>query len=64
MRHFPATRRKVIHQVSALAFVALLGVGAAACGSNGGGRTQNAPSLTQPAVTPTTAAPNSGGAGF
>jgi hypothetical protein len=58
-------RNKILRRTAPIAFVAILGVGAAACGSSGGGtRTQSPAAPTAPANTPTTAAPQSGGAGF
>ncbi len=62
------SRRKIVQIVGPVALAAVLGVGAAACGTSGGSaRTQNAPTHNAPAQnapTPTTAAPSSGGAGF
>jgi hypothetical protein len=57
---------KVVRRLAAVACVALLGVGAAACGDdsvdNPGAPTPGStPSVTTPAVTP---APQSGGSGF
>ncbi len=60
--------RKVMRQVAALACVAVLGLGAAACGSKGNPGTNNKPAATTPPSGPTTAppttSPQSGGAGF
>lgn len=60
------TRAKLIKRIAPLALMAMLGLGAAACGSSGGTHTQNSPSQTgTPATgTPTTQPPSSGGAGF
>lgn len=62
------TRQKIVRRIAPIALVAMLGVGAAACGTSGASpRTQNAPTQNAPAQnsqTPTTAAPSSGGAGF
>lgn len=62
------TRQKIARKIAPIALLAMLGVGAAACGTSGASpRTQNAPTQSAPAQspsTPTTAAPSSGGAGF
>jgi hypothetical protein len=60
-------RRKVIYRIAPIACAALLGVGAAACGSGGTSHTRNAPTptgATPAASTPSTTAAKSGGAGF
>jgi hypothetical protein len=70
------TGRKVVQRFAALACVAVLGVGAAACGSSGKtGHNDQPPATTAPsaattapapaaATTPATTSPQSGGAGF
>lgn len=61
------TGSKVIRRMAPLAFVAAIGLGAAACGSSGSKtNVQNSPTpTTAPAATsPATTAPQSGGAGF
>ncbi len=61
------TYPKLGKRLAAIALVGILGLGAAACGSSGATRSHNAPAQNTPASsggTPTTAAPNSGGAGF
>ncbi len=69
MKHakVPATR-KTARRVAAIAFAALLGVGAAGCGSKSGSGNNDAPTpapATKPATnTPGTTAPQTGGAGF
>jgi hypothetical protein len=69
MRHAkgPAAR-KVVRGVAAMAFAAVLGVGAAACGSNGGSGHNDAPTpapaTNQATNAPATTAPQTGGAGF
>lgn len=58
---------KVGQRIAVIACVAILGVGAAACGSTGNTVTPKAPTPTtaRPTVTtPPTTAPKSGGAGF
>lgn len=63
-------RSKTLWRSAPIAFVALLGFGAAACGSSGTSHTQNSPTTpvppaaTTPATAPSTTAPQSGGAGF
>ena len=65
--------RKVVWRIAPIACVALLGVGAAACGSSSNTGTHDAPTVTTvpasaaaaPATAaPATTAPQSGGAGF
>jgi hypothetical protein len=59
--------RNVVHRVAVIACVAILGVGAAACGSTSNTDTPKAPTPTtvgSPVSTPPTTAPKSGGAGF
>lgn len=59
--------RKVTRRIAPVALAAMLGLGAAACGSSGGTRTQNAPppSAGTPGTgSPSTSAPSNGGAGF
>jgi hypothetical protein len=63
---------KVVQRIAVIGCAAILGVGAAACGSAGNTVTPKAPTPTTPApttarptvTTPPTTAPKSGGAGF
>ena len=60
---------KVVQRIAVIACVAILGVGAAACGSTGNNVTPKAPTPTTArpnavTTTPPTTAPQSGGAGF
>jgi hypothetical protein len=75
-RHDGTTVRKVMQRVAALTCVAVLGFGAAACGSSSTTNHSNQPpATTSPsgattapatpaATTPATTSPQSGGAGF
>jgi hypothetical protein len=58
--------RKMMYRIAPLACAALLGLGAAACGSSGTSHTQNppTPAASTPTTSPSTTAPKSGGAGF
>jgi hypothetical protein len=69
MRQVKATAvSNVVQRIAVIACVAILGVGAAACGSSGNTVTPKAPTPTTVRSTvttpPTTTAPKSGGAGF
>ena len=57
---------KVVQRIAVIACVAILGVGATACGSTGDNVNPQAPTPTQApaAVTTPTTSPQSGGAGF
>ena len=62
---------KVVQRIAVVACVAILGVGAAACGSTSDNVTPKAPTPTSapsavstPPTTPPTTSPQSGGAGF
>lgn len=57
-------RSNLLRLSAPIAFVAILGVGATACGSSGGGKTQNPPAAPGSTTPATTAAPGSGGGGF
>lgn len=57
-------RRNLLRFSAPIAFVAILGVGATACGSSGGAKTQNPPAAPASTTPATTAPPGSGGAGF
>ena len=58
---------KVVQRIAVVFCVAILGVGAAACGSTGDNVTPQAPTPTtihSTVTTPPTTTPQSGGAGF
>lgn len=57
-------RNRVLRRAAPIAVVAILGVGAAACGSSGGNTHTNSPGASTPSPAPSTTAPKSGGAGF
>ena len=70
---YSRVRSVVLPRVAAIACLAMIGVGATACGSSkGSGTTNNSPSTVSPATSPATVAPvtsattapASGGAGF
>lgn len=67
-RSHAGVRSRLVWRSAPVAFVAILGVGVAACGSSGGTTRNQAPAASTPATATPTAPPTtvakSGGAGF
>lgn len=59
-----STRSKLLRRTAPFALVAILGVGAAACGSSSKASHTQSPGASTPATAPPSTASQSGGAGF